>query len=104
MLKLISLFLTLLLSFNANAFVKQSLSDTLTYDNIVDSSSSKNDNHDFTPPQPQNNDITDKTKNKLKKVNLKNKYSDKINLEPNDTVEITLNLENNPDAAWGSSS
>ena len=84
MLKILFFSLTLLLSFNANAVVRQSISKALSYKNVVDDSSQ---------PQTQKRKAHRGalTKNKIADPVLLDKKSEKVDMRSSDTVNINLN-------------
>jgi hypothetical protein len=89
MLKFVLFFLALLPSFNAHGIVKQDLSKALTYENIITAPQSKNYNFNNSN---SNSDLNTPSSiaPQVKKIDLTNKYSDRITIAKNDIVEITL--------------
>lgn len=91
MLKFLLFFLALLFSFEADAVVKQHISEALSYENVLESAASVDESITYTPPVVKKNKPA---KEQTHEVNLKNKPSAVVFLKAGDFIKIKLN-ENN---------
>lgn len=96
MLKVLFFSLALLLCFDANAIIKQSVSKALSYKNVINSRSRRSNNSE----RSHRGAITkNKTENpvilpqKNEKINLTSSNTATVKLNKNDEVEVTLNNE-----------
>lgn len=100
MLKILSFSFALLFSFNADAAIRQSAAEALSYDNVVESSSITESMPSQTTSEP--NTVKDNKKPEdilpTQKINLTNSNEDKITIKRDTYIEIKL--KEKPNHFW----